>query len=239
MPMKLHRADQRGIAEYGWLHSRFSFSFDRYYDPRRMGFGALRVINDDVIEPKQGFGLHPHRNMEIITLVTEGSLEHHDSAGHHGIIRAGEIQYMSAGTGIRHSEINPSATRPVSLFQIWIRPAADGMPPHYEQRTFAAGDDAGRWRPLVSGDGREGSIRIAQDALIFSARLRSGAAIDTPPMRADRGQLLLVVDGDIEADGRHLARRDEVQITEGGPLAIRALDTAWLLLFDVPLENPA
>ena len=211
--LSIHRAPQRGVAEHGWLHSRFSFSFAEYYDPARMGFGALRVINDDRIEAGQGFGTHPHRNMEIVSIVTEGALRHRDSEGHGGVIRAGEIQYMSAGSGIYHSEF-ASEEEDTALFQIWIYPDEEGGKPRYEQRDFNAFYHPGRWTALVSGDGRENSIRIRQDAAIYVAEAEEGSALRLPDVRAGHGRLLFVIDGTV---------------------SMVAKTAAKVLLFDVPL----
>lgn len=232
----VHRADERGRAEHGWLHSRFSFSFAEYYNRERMGFGVLRVINDDIIEPDGGFGMHPHRDMEIITIVTKGSLEHKDSKGNHGIIEAGQIQYMSAGSGVEHSEYNPSSHESVELFQIWIHPHTKGLVPHYEQRDFRDLDSANRWALLVSNDERQGSMPIAQDATIKTARLHPGHTLVSDPIQAGHGRLLLVVDGEVNACGHTLKRRDELQVLGDEAFEIRTETDAHLLLFDVPME---
>lgn len=220
--MYIHRADERGLAEHGWLQSRFSFSFAEYHDMERMGFGVLRVINDDIIGPGQGFGMHPHRDMEIITVVTRGVLEHRDSEGHHGLTKAGEIQYMSAGSGIHHSEYNASGTEPVELFQIWIRPNVEGAAPRYDQRDFNHRQERNRWVTLVSPDGRDRSMAIRQDATISMARLEAGGSIELPDLRAGHGQLLFVVEGAIEVGGDTLGRRDEAQFTGDAKVTARA-----------------
>ena len=232
----IHRADERGIAEHGWLHSRFSFSFAEYHNRERMGFGVLRVINDDIIEPSSGFGMHPHRNMEIITIVTKGSLEHKDSVGNHGIITAGQIQYMSAGSGVHHSEYNPSSQERVELFQIWIIPQTKGLTPRYEERDFRDLDIENRWALIVSGDGREGSMPIAQDASIMTARLHPGDTLVSDPIKTGHGRLLLVIDGKANACGHTLGRRDEMQVMGDESFEITAETSTHLLLFDVPME---
>jgi len=232
--LSIHRASERGVAEHGWLHSRFSFSFAEYYDPSRMGFGALRVINDDVIEAGQGFGMHPHRNMEIVSIVTKGALLHRDSEGHEGVIRAGEIQYMSAGSGIYHSEYASEAGE-TALFQIWIHPNLDGGKPKYEQRDFNAQFHPGRWTTLVSGDGREHSIPIKQDAAILVAEIEAGSSIPLPEATTGHGRLLFVIDGEIGIGEATLGARDELQITGSGAYTLVAKERSKLLLFDVPL----
>lgn len=235
MSFIIHKADQRGVAEHGWLHSRFSFSFAEYYNPNRMGFGALRVINDDVIEAGQGFGMHPHRDMEIVSIVTKGVLVHTDSFGNHGEIHAGEIQYMSAGEGVLHSEF-ASKEEDAALFQIWIKPNEKGGKPLYNQRDFRDVTKNNQWVTLVSPDGRENSIAIKQEAFILTTELSEGKTISTAPSSPDRGKLLLVVEGSVKIDGVTLDKRDEVQITEEKVYELEALKPSWVLVFDVPMH---
>lgn len=237
MAYVIHRAHERGVAEHGWLHSRFSFSFADYHNRERMSFGVLRVINDDVVEPQSGFGMHPHRDMEIVTIVLKGSIEHTDSLGHHGYTNAGEIQMMSAGTGIEHSERNPSMDEPLELFQIWIFPNAYNLPPHYEQRDFRDVSMSGVWGVLVSGDGREESMKISQDANIKMTRLSAGREIVCNEVSAGYGRLLLVIEGDIDVAGETLHRRDELQTVDTQPFTIHALRQTHLLLFEVPMTR--
>lgn len=237
MPIKIHRADARGQVDHGWLQSRFSFSFAQYYHPERMGFGALRVINDDVIAPANGFGMHPHRSMEIVTIVTEGALEHKDSQGNHDVIRSGEIQYMSAGEGIFHSEFNPSEDETTRLFQIWIHPHTRGGEPLYAKQRIDAVREQDRWVTLVCADGREGSITIRQDAMIQTARLTHQTGINLEATLAGRGKLLFVIDGSVDVGGETLNARDEMQIAQSGAMTVHADAAARLLLFDVPLPD--
>lgn len=234
MSFKIHHSRERGVAEHGWLHSRFSFSFAEYYNPNRMGFGALRVINDDSIEAGTGFGKHPHQNMEIISIVTKGSLEHHDSQGNHGIIKAGEIQYMSAGAGVHHSE-HATQEEAVSLFQIWIHPNQKSGIPLYDQRDFNHYDKTNRWVTLVSGDGREDSITIRQDAAIYSAEVNEDKTLSIPPVNTGHGRLLFIIEGKVEINGHILEKRDEVQITDEDEYTLLALTESKVLLFDVPM----
>lgn len=234
MSFKIHRAAERGIAEHGWLHSRFSFSFAEYYNPQRMGFGALRVINDDTVEAGMGFGMHPHQNMEIISIVTKGALEHRDSQGNHGVITAGQIQYMSAGSGVQHSEYASKDTS-ASLFQIWIRPSQKGGTPLYAQRDFISHDKNNKWLLLVSVDGRDDSISIRQDAAIYSAEVESAKTISIPSVAPDHGRLLFVIEGKVQINGHLLSARDELQITDKEEYALLALDASKVLLFDVPI----
>lgn len=235
MSFIIHKADQRGVAEHGWLHSRFSFSFAEYYNPNRMGFGALRVINDDVIEAGLGFGMHPHRDMEIVSIVTKGVLVHTDSFGNHGEIHAGEIQYMSAGEGVLHSEF-ASKEEDAALFQIWIKPNEKGGKPLYNQRDFRDVTKNNQWVTLVSPDGRDNSIAIKQEAFILTTELSEGKTISIASSSPDRGKLLLVVEGSVKIDGVILDKRDEVQITEEKIYELEALKPSWVLVFDVPMH---
>lgn len=231
--MFIHRSPERGIAEHGWLHSRFSFSFAEYYDPARMGFGALRVINDDVIEAGRGFGTHPHQNMEIVSIVTKGALKHRDSEGHEGVIRAGEIQYMSAGSGIYHSEF-ASEEGETALFQIWIFPNETGGKPKYEQRDFNAFYRPNCWTALVSGDGRENSIRIKQHAVIYVAEAGENSPMRLPDAAPGHARLLFVIEGSVSVGDADLGPRDELQIMDGDAHDMLAKTASKVLLFDVP-----
>ena len=235
MAFSIHKANQRGVAEHGWLHSHFSFSFAEYYNKERMGFGALRVINDDIVEAGEGFGMHPHRDMEIISIVTKGVLIHKDSFGNHGEVHAGEIQYMSAGEGVLHSEF-ASKEESAALFQIWIHPNQKGGKPLYNQRDFRDVTKSNQWVTLVSPDGADNSIAIKQDAFIATTELDEAKTISLAPSSPNRGKLLLVVEGKIEIDGVTLEERDEVQITEEKAYEIKALKPSWVLVFDVPMH---
>lgn len=237
MNCTIHRANERGVAEHGWLHSRFSFSFAEYHNRERMGFGVLRVINDDIIEPLGGFGMHPHRDMEIVTIVLKGSIEHTDSLGHHGFTNAGEIQMMSAGTGIEHSERNPSTDENLELFQVWIFPNAHNLTPHYEQRDFRDVSMSGVWGLLISGDGGEESMKIAQDANIKMTRLQAGMAIVCDAVPTGYGRLLLVIEGEIQVAEKSLYRRDELQTVDTDNFMIHAMSESHLILFEVPMTK--
>lgn len=237
MKYTIHRANERGVAEHGWLHSRFSFSFAGYHNRERMNFGVLRVINDDIVQPQSGFGMHPHRDMEIVTIVLKGSIEHTDSLGHHGFTNAGEIQMMSAGTGIEHSERNPSDAETLELFQIWIFPNAHNLIPRYEQRDFRDVSMSGIWGLLVSGDGRKGSMRISQDANIKMTRIKSGMDIVCDEIATGNGRLLLVVEGEVQIADATLQRRDEWQTVDTQSFVIHALCESHLMLFEVPMTR--
>ena len=175
--LEVRKSEERGAAHHGWLQSKHSFSFADYYDPRHTGFGPLLVINEDRVAPGAGFGTHGHRDMEIISYVVEGALEHKDSIGTGSVIRPGDVQRMSAGTGIRHSEFNHSKQDPVHFLQIWLLPERNGLPPSYEQRTFTDDDKRGRLRLVASRNGRDRSVTVHQDAEIFSALLDTGESV--------------------------------------------------------------
>jgi len=235
MSFIIHRAHERGTAEHGWLHSRFSFSFAEYLNPERMGFGVLRVINDDIIEAGMGFGMHPHKDMEIVSIVTKGALEHKDSEGNHEITKAGEIQYMSAGTGIKHSEY-ATMEADAALYQIWIHPSYKNAIPTYDKRDLANIDQSNGWAVLVSGDGREGSMVIRQDAAIHSTLLDKDARIVVAPVKSDHGRLIFVMEGSIKIAGHTLNERDEIQIKDEEEYTLLALAESKVLLFDVPMH---
>ena len=220
----------------GWLCTRYSFSFAEYHDASRMGFGVLRVINDDVIEGGKGFEMHPHRNMEIVTIVTDGTLKHEDSEGHKGIIKAGEIQYMSAGKGIFHSEYNAAHTEAVKLLQVWILPREKGGMPCYDQRTFTDQEDATQVF-LISPDGRNGSIAIKQDAFISLVTLQAGEEMLCVPIMPGHGRLFFVLDGEVMIDGEILHVRDEGQLIGEKDVMIRGIKKTKILVFEVPMVN--
>jgi hypothetical protein len=225
---------ERGAANFGWLDSRHTFSFGDYYDPKQMGFGPLRVINEDRVSPGKGFGTHGHRDMEIISYVLEGALEHKDSIGTGSVIRPGDVQVMSAGTGIRHSEFNHSKTEPVHFLQIWVVPDREGIAPRYEQKTFPDADKRGRLRLVGSSDGRDGSVVIHQDVELFAAILNAGEPV-TLPLSTERKAWLQVVRGAVVVNGKELDVGDGAAI-EGEPaLTVTArVDGTEILMFDLP-----
>lgn len=224
---------ERGHARHGWLDTSHSFSFGDYHDPHHMQFSVLRVINEDRVAPSSGFGPHPHRDMEIVTIVLSGRLAHEDSLGNRSVIRPGEVQRMTAGTGVVHSEVNPSATEPTHLLQIWIQPDNHGHVPGYEQRAFDPGDRAHRFQLVASPDGREGSLTLHQDAFLYLARLDAGTELrHMLPER--RVAYLQVASGAVDLDGHHLVAGDGAKI-EGEPeIRLRGLEPAEVLLFDLP-----
>jgi quercetin 2,3-dioxygenase len=227
------RAEERGTANFGWLDSRHTFSFGDYYDPKHMGFGSLRVINEDRVSPGQGFGTHGHRDMEIISYVLEGALEHKDSIGTGSVIRPGDVQVMSAGTGIRHSEFNHSKTEPVHFLQIWIMPDREGLAPRYEQKAFPDADKRRRLRLVGSSDGRDGSVVIHQDAALFAALLNVGEQV-THALQAGRKVWLQVARGAVVMNGHALNAGDGVAMeSEPGLTVTASTDGAEILVFDL------
>ncbi len=230
--LTIRKADDRGRANFGWLDGRHTFSFGRYYDPNHMGFGPLRVINDDRIAPGKGFPMHPHADMEIVTYVLDGALAHKDSLGNGSVIKPGDVQRMSAGTGIRHSEANPSATESAHLLQIWIEPVETGLPPGYEQKTFTADDKHGRLRLVASPDGRDGSVTVRQDVNLYASRL-SGADKVSHDVGTGRAAWLQVATGSVAVNGTVLNAGDGASTTDAGVLSIEGVEDAEVLLFDM------
>ena len=227
-------AEERGLANLGWLKSRHSFSFGDYRDPRHMGFGPLRVINEDRVEPGAGFDTHGHRDMEIVSYVLEGALEHKDSIGTGSVIRPGEVQRMTAGTGIRHSEFNPSQTEPVHFLQIWLLPRQDGLKPGYEQKSFPAAGKHNRLRLVVSPDSAAGSGLIHQDARIYDASLDEGASV-THALGKGRKAWVQVVRGSLDIEGEWLRTGDGAAIEAVDTVTLAAHDPRTeILLFDLP-----
>lgn len=239
MKSVIHRSEDRGLADHGWLRSRFSFSFADWFDPKRMGFGALRVLNDDEVAPKQGFGMHPHANMEIVTIVTEGAVTHTDDRGNADTTEAGEVQVMSAGTGIVHSEYNESPDAPLKLFQIWIVPDTQDLVPRYEKRQFGA------FRPnefdlLVApaefADLFDSALTVGQEAYIYRAQLGEGAELEYEITNPESGVYIFVVEGSVRVGGVELRSRDAVGLWDTPEASLIALEPTKLLLFQVPLE---
>lgn len=229
----LRPSAERGQADHGWLQARHSFSFGEYYDATEMGWGALRVINEDRVAPGTGFGRHGHRDMEIVTYILSGVLEHKDSLGNGDVIRRGEVQRMSAGTGILHSEFNPSPDEPTHLLQIWIEPAVHGRLASYEQQALAIDGMRGRWRLVASPDGAEGSTTIGQDARLWASLLSGGEAL-AYTLAAGRLAYVHVVRGRLALNGQKLATGDGAKIAEESALQFLAGEETEFLLFDLP-----
>jgi quercetin 2,3-dioxygenase len=231
--LTLRRAASRGHAQHGWLDSWHSFSFADYHDPAHMGIGPLRVLNDDRIQPGSGFGAHPHRDMEIISYVLEGALGHRDSMGNGSVIVPGDVQRMSAGTGVMHSERNAAEDSATHFLQIWIVPRRRGQPPGYEQTHFPAADKRGRWRLIASPDGSEGSVTIDQDVRLHAALL-DGAERATYIVPAGRQAYVHVARGRVEVNGQALVAGDALHMTSAGELRVAEGTAAEVLLFDLP-----
>ncbi|HZX96185.1 MAG TPA: pirin family protein [Myxococcales bacterium] len=229
----LRKASDRFHTNIDWLDSWHTFSFADHYDPQHMGFSALRVINDDTVQAGQGFGEHPHRDMEILSYVLSGSLAHKDSSGGGGVIRPGDLQRMSAGSGVVHSEYNASGKEPVHFLQIWLLPEKRGVQPGYEQKTFPASDRSGKLRLLASRDGGEGSVTIHQDASVYGALLGKGERA-TYELRPGRHAWVHVARGSLDLNGQRLGAGDGAAVSDERKLELAGVDAAEVLLFDLP-----
>jgi redox-sensitive bicupin YhaK (pirin superfamily) len=231
----IRQAGERGHADHGWLDSHHTFSFADYHDPKHMGFRQLRVINEDRVSPGQGFGTHPHRDMEIISYVLEGSLAHKDSMGTGSVIRPGDVQRMSAGTGVTHSEFNASKTEPVHFLQIWLLPAKGGIAPGYEQKTFTTAEKQGRLRLVASPDGKDGSVTVHTDARLFAGVLAKGETAELP-IAAGRSAWVQVVRGHARVNGKDLAVGDGAALSSEPAVRLEGNDageSSEVLVFDL------
>lgn len=231
--LKIRRAKERGHFDHGWLDTWHTFSFADYHDPNHHAFRVLRVINEDRVAPGMGFGTHGHRDMEIITYVLEGALEHKDSMGNGEVLRPGEFQRMSAGSGIQHSEFNPSASEPVHLYQIWLFPAEKGIKPSYEQKSFPLTGRQGQLRLVAAPDGAQGALQINQDARIFLSTLAAGESV-SHALGAGRHAWLQVLRGSVTANGQSLQVSDGLAVSDETALKISADFPAEIMLFDLP-----
>ncbi len=232
----VRKSNERGHFKIDWLDSYHSFSFGEYYDPRFLGFSMLRVINEDVVAPGAGFPTHPHKDMEIITYVLEGELEHRDSLGTGAVIRPGEVQRMSAGTGIRHSEFNPSEDKPTKLLQIWLLPGEKNIAPSYEQTAFPEAERRGKLRLVASPDGREGSVTIHQDVTLYATLLAPGEKV-AHTLADKRVAWVQVARGELTVNGVDLKQGDGAAVTKETALELVASQDAEILLFDMPTLN--
>lgn len=233
--MITHPSHSRGYANHGWLKSHHTFSFANYYNPERMNFGALRVLNDDSVDGGNGFGTHPHRDMEIVSIPLKGVLKHQDSEGNRYLIKKGEVQIMSAGTGIAHSEENASDSEDVKFLQIWVMPKKLGVKPRYEQKEFSYQDDA--LTMVVSPDGRGGSLTINQEAYFSMAHLSAGKALDYNVQTAKNGVYLFVLEGEVEVNGTTLKTRDGLGIPVLTEVVVNAQSKSEVLIIEVPMEG--
>ena len=232
MTITLRPAEARGRADFGWLDSRHTFSFGEYWDPRHMGFGPLRVINDDRVAPGGGFPTHPHRDMEIVSYVLDGGLEHRDSLGNGSVIRPGDVQRMTAGTGIRHSEFNASSTDPVHFLQIWILPEAAGLAPGYEQTRFEPEEKRGRLRLVASRDGRAGSVTVHADVDLYATLVDAGEAV-SHTVAPGRIAWVQIARGEATVAGESLREGDGLSIDAAGTITIEGIADAEVLVFDM------
>jgi redox-sensitive bicupin YhaK (pirin superfamily) len=232
----LHKANQRGHANHDWLDAWHSFSFAEFHDPKRTHFGLLRVLNDDTIAPGMGFGTHPHDNMEIVTIPLEGALEHQDSTGGSGVIRRNEVQVMSAGSGLKHSEFNHSKTEAVKLFQIWVFPKLRNITPRYDQRLFDPAARTNSWQVVAGGKERPEALQINQDAYFSLGNLQKGKTLDYSLIHPGNGVYFMLVSGQVACAEQILDRRDALAISDAPSFSIKALEDSELLVVEIPLS---
>jgi len=230
--IRIRKAAERGHFDHGWLDTYHTFSFADYFDPTQLGFRSLRVINDDRVQPGQGFGMHGHRDMEIVTYVLEGALEHRDSLGNGSVLRPGELQHMTAGTGVRHSEFNPSDKEWVHLYQIWLLPDQKGLEPSYEQKAFPEKERQGKLRLVASPTGEQGSLTIHQDARLYLSILKAGESV-AHTLTPGRHAWLQVLRGQAALNGHALSAGDGVAVSQEEQLEIRGQNDAEIMLFDL------
>ena len=228
----LHKSEHRGFSNHGWLKSAFSFSFANWYEPTRMGFETLRVINDDIIESQNGFGFHPHQNMEIVTIIFEGELTHQDTMGNKEVIKPGEVQRMSAGTGVLHSEMNHSQNE-VKLFQVWIEPKELGIKPSYEQKYFTVGKNRKQFQLLVSPDGRDDSLSINQEAYISRITLDKGSEVMYRTLGEDTSVYIMVINGDVNIDSYELSSRDALGVKGKKTIELTSQSISDVIVFEI------
>ncbi len=236
MTQILHKAASRGLADHGWLLSRHTFSFANYHNPERMGFGLLRVINDDIVQPDLGFDAHPHQNMEIISIPLVGALRHQDSMGNKHVITAGDVQVMSAGSGLVHSEYNASTSDEVNFLQIWIKPKVKDIPPRYGQQRFERSERRNRFQTLVSPEKESAAIWINQDAWLSMASLEAGASLHYSPCQLGTGQYFFVISGQLTIAGQALEPRDGLGLVADGAVQIDAAGAAEVLCIEVAMK---
>jgi len=232
----LHKSDSRGDANHGWLHSKHSFSFANYYNPERMNFGALRVLNDDKVSGGMGFGTHPHKNMEIISIPLSGDLEHQDSMGNTTVIREGDIQVMSAGTGVQHSEYNKNKDEEVAFLQIWVIPHTQNVTPRYDQITLNKADRKNKLQQILSPNQNDAGVWIYQDAWFNLTDLDGGKTVNYTMNKAENGLYIFVLEGSVKINEQQLDRRDALGIIDATELEISALEDAHVLLMEVPMD---
>ena len=230
--INIRKSNDRGRANHGWLDTHFTFSFADYFDPEHVQFRTLRVMNDDRVAGSGGFPMHPHRDMEIVTYVLEGALEHRDSLGHGSLIKPGDVQYMSAGSGVTHSEFNPSKTEPVHLYQIWMLPEKKGLKPAYDQKNFDEAEKRGKLRLVASPDGRDGSLKIRQDNELYATVLGTGDSVKHG-LKPERYAYVQVARGSVKLNGQQLAEGDGAAISAEKSVELTGVKDAEVLLFDL------
>lgn len=231
-----HPASERGHANFGWLDSHHSFSFGQWYNPEKVHFGALRVLNDDIVSGGGGFGTHPHDNMEIVSIPLSGALAHKDSTGTDGIIQTGDVQIMSAGTGIRHSEFNASKAGPVNFLQVWVFPKKQNIKPRYEQKLFDEKGRLNQWQVIVSPVEKDGGVWINQDARFALTKLEAGKTLTYEPAFEENGAYIFLIDGSVEAGGQSLEKRDAIGLSDAKDYPVTAKQDSFLLLIEVPMN---
>jgi redox-sensitive bicupin YhaK (pirin superfamily) len=238
MKTTIHKSDSRGHADHGWLNAHHSFSFASWHNPEKVHFGMLRVLNDDIVQEGKGFGTHPHDNMEIITIPLKGSLQHKDSMGNTSIIKAGEVQVMSAGSGVSHSEFNPSETDPVNLFQIWIFPDKKDVEPRYDQKEFNSADRKNKFQTIISPKDKviDGSMWIHQNAHLSLGNFDKSKVFNYDVRSKGNGVYVMVINGKIEVDGKTLGKRDAIGIEDTDKINFKSIEDSELLLIEVPMK---
>ena len=235
MKATFYPAAERGHADFGWLDARHSFSFGQWYNPEKVHFGALRVLNDDLIKGGAGFPAHPHNNMEIVTIPLSGAIAHKDSTGGNGIIKAGDVQIMSAGTGVRHSEYNASATETLNLLQLWVIPKQENIVPRYDQKSYSQAGRKNKWQVVVSPDEKDGGLWINQDAIFALTDLDAGAALDYKKKFAENGVYFFVIDGSVKIGEQSLNKKDAIGLSEVDGITVIADIDARLLAIEIPM----
>ncbi|HRH65996.1 MAG TPA: pirin family protein [Bacteroidia bacterium] len=236
MKTLFHPANERGHANHGWLDAHHSFSFASWYDPAKVHFGMLRVLNDDIVAGGQGFGMHPHNDMEIITIILEGALEHRDNMGNGSVIHPGDVQVMSAGTGVYHSEFNPSATDRTNLFQLWIFPKENGIAPRYDQKKFEPAERQNKIQTVASGFRKNGELYIHQDAALSLSRLDAGQTLDYSMNKTGNGAYVMVISGKLKIGEQELNRRDALGISDVSKFGMTAAEPTEILIVEVPMQ---
>ena len=235
MKLIFYPATERGHADFGWLNARHSFSFGQWHNPEKIHFGALRVLNDDIVKGGGGFPTHPHDNMEIVTIPLTGALAHKDSTGGNGIIKAGDVQIMSAGTGVRHSEFNASEEDEVNLLQVWIFPKKKNIEPRYDQKTFDLNDRKNNWQVVVSPDEKDAGMWINQDARFSLASIDAGGALTYTNKFTGNGVYFFVIEGSVEIAGNKLGKRDAIGISDSNDISIKAAGLSEILAIEIPM----